>query len=90
MLCRLETVSLTKKQGEETKEAELKVLHFSMGVTGMDRIKNKFIRGAASVVVLRQKGRARVNLDVRQPRKVNDSATIVKRAKEKDFAIAKC
>ena len=46
MLCRLETVSLTKKQ-EETEEAELKVLHFSMEVTGMDRIKNKFIRGAA-------------------------------------------
>ena len=31
-----------------------------------------------------------INLDVKQSRQANDSASIVKRAKEKDFAIGKC
>ena len=38
----------------------------------------------SSVAVSRQKGRSRVNsLDVRQSRQANDSANIVKRAKER-------
>ena len=51
----------------------------------------------SSVAVLRQHGRAGVsklfyvnNLDVRQSGQANDSASIVKRAKVRDFAIAKC
>ena len=44
----------------------------------------------SSVAKSRQKGRSRVNnLDVRQSRQANDSASMVKRAKE-NFAIAKC
>ena len=32
----------------------------------------------------------KINLDVRQSRQANNSASIVKRVKEKDFAIEKC
>ncbi|KAK3548490.1 hypothetical protein QTP70_013323 [Hemibagrus guttatus] len=44
-----ETVSLRKRQESELKVAELKMLRFSLGVTRLDRIRNKFIRGTAHV-----------------------------------------
>ena len=45
MLYGLETVALTKTQ----EVAELKMLRFSLGVTRMDKIRNKYIRGTAQV-----------------------------------------
>ncbi|KAI5613981.1 hypothetical protein C0J50_3702, partial [Silurus asotus] len=49
MLYGLETVALSKRQEVELEVAELKMLRdsFSLGVTRMDRIRNKFIRGTA-------------------------------------------
>ncbi|KAK3528766.1 hypothetical protein QTP70_011183 [Hemibagrus guttatus] len=44
-----ETVSLRKRQESELEVAELKMLRFSLGVTRLDRIRNKFIRGTAHV-----------------------------------------
>ena len=49
MLYGLETVPLTKKQEAELAVVELKMLRFSLGVTRMDEIKNKFVRGTAQV-----------------------------------------
>ncbi|KAK3573364.1 hypothetical protein QTP86_024124, partial [Hemibagrus guttatus] len=49
MLYGLETVSLRKRQESELEVAELKMLRFSLGVTRLDRIRNKFIRGTAHV-----------------------------------------
>ncbi|KAI5085367.1 hypothetical protein C0J45_23151, partial [Silurus meridionalis] len=49
MLYGLETVTLSKRQEAEPEVAELKMLRFSLGVTRMDRIRNKFIRGTAHV-----------------------------------------
>ncbi|KAK3564512.1 hypothetical protein QTP86_022855, partial [Hemibagrus guttatus] len=49
MLYGLETVSLRKRQGLELEVAELKMLRFSLGVTRLDRIRNKYIRGTAHV-----------------------------------------
>ena len=42
-------VSLTKRQEIKLKVAELKVLRFSLGVTRMDRIRNKHMRETAKV-----------------------------------------
>ena len=41
----LETVVLTKRQETDVEVAELKMLRFSLGMTRMDRIRNKHIRG---------------------------------------------
>ncbi|KAK3560905.1 hypothetical protein QTP86_022883 [Hemibagrus guttatus] len=49
MLYGLETVSLKKRQESELEVAELKMLSFSLGVTRLDRIRNKYIRGTAHV-----------------------------------------
>ncbi|KAK3563728.1 hypothetical protein QTP86_034452 [Hemibagrus guttatus] len=49
MLYGLETVSLRKRQESELEVAELKMLRFSLGVTRLDRIGNKYIRGTAHV-----------------------------------------
>ncbi|KAK3564961.1 hypothetical protein QTP86_031259, partial [Hemibagrus guttatus] len=49
MLYGLETVSLRKRQESELEVAELKMLRFSLGVTRLDRIRNKYIRGSAHV-----------------------------------------
>ena len=49
MLFGLETVSLRKRQEAELEVAEMKMLRFSLGVTGMDRIRNESIRGTAHV-----------------------------------------
>ena len=47
MLYGLETVALTKRQEAEMEVAELKMLRFSLGVTIMDKIRNKYIRRTA-------------------------------------------
>ncbi|KAK3542749.1 hypothetical protein QTP70_001883 [Hemibagrus guttatus] len=49
MLYGLETVSLRKGQESELEVAELKMLRFSLGVTRLDRIRNKYIRRTAHV-----------------------------------------
>ena len=49
MLYGLETVALTKRQGATMEVAELKMLRFSLGVTGMDKIRSECIRGTAHV-----------------------------------------
>ncbi|KAK3527799.1 hypothetical protein QTP86_006780 [Hemibagrus guttatus] len=49
MLYGLETVSLRKRQESELEVAELKMLRLSLGVTRLDRIRNKYIRGTAHV-----------------------------------------
>ena len=57
MLYGLETVALTKRQEAEMEVAELKMLRFSLGVTGMDKIRNEYIRGTAQVGRLAEKTR---------------------------------
>ncbi|KAK3572560.1 hypothetical protein QTP86_000430 [Hemibagrus guttatus] len=49
MLYGLETMSLKKRQESELEVAELKMLRFSLGVTRLDKIRNKYIRGTAHV-----------------------------------------
>ncbi|KAI5085502.1 hypothetical protein C0J45_2268, partial [Silurus meridionalis] len=49
MLYGLETVALSKRQEAELEVAELKMLRFSLGDDGMDKIRNEFIRGTAHV-----------------------------------------
>ena len=44
MVYGLETVAVTKKQVEEMKVAEMKMLRFAMGVTRKDKITNEYIR----------------------------------------------
>ncbi|XP_060743999.1 uncharacterized protein LOC132857897 [Tachysurus vachellii] len=57
MLYGLETVTLKKRQESELEVAELKMLRFSLGVTRLDRIRNKYIRGTAHVGSLGDKVR---------------------------------
>ncbi|KAI5102710.1 hypothetical protein C0J45_8062, partial [Silurus meridionalis] len=57
MLYGLETVALSKRQEVELEVAELKMLRFLLGVTTMDTIRNKFIRGTAHVGCLGDKVR---------------------------------
>ena len=52
----LETAVLTKKQGEETKVAEI-MLRFAMGVTRKDKIRNEYIRVIVKVERLGMKMR---------------------------------
>ena len=49
MLYGLEAAALTKKQEAELEVAEMRMLRFSLGVTRMDKIRNKFVRGSAHV-----------------------------------------
>ena len=51
----LETVAVTKKQVEEIKVAEMKMLRIAMGVTRKDKIRNKYIRGIVKIEWLRMK-----------------------------------
>ena len=44
MVYGLEIVAVTKKQVEEMKIAEMKMLRFAMGVTRKDKIRNEHIR----------------------------------------------
>ena len=53
----LETVAVTKKQVEEIKVAEMKMLRFAMGVTGKDKIRNEYIRSTIKVERLGMKMR---------------------------------
>ena len=57
MVYGLETVALTKKQVEETKVAEMKMLRFAMGVTRKDKIRNDHIRSTVKVERLGMKMR---------------------------------
>ena len=45
----LETVAVTKKQMEEMKVTEMKMLRFAMGVTRKDKIRNEHIRSTVKV-----------------------------------------
>ena len=53
----LETVAVTKKQVEEMKVAEMKILRFAMGVTKKDKIRNEHIRSTVKVERLGMKMR---------------------------------
>ena len=57
MVYGLETVAVTKKQVEEMKVAEMKMLRFAMGVTRKDKIRNEYIRGKIKVERLGMKMR---------------------------------
>ena len=52
-----ETVAVKKKQVEEIKVAEMKMLRFAMGVTRKDKIRNEYIRGTIKVERLGMKMR---------------------------------
>ena len=54
---RFETVAVTKKQVEEMKVAEVKMLRFAMRETRKDKIKNEYIRGTVQAERLRMKMR---------------------------------
>ena len=56
MVYGLETVAVTKKNGE-MEVAEMKMLKFVMGVTRKDKIRNEYIRGTAKVEQLGMKMR---------------------------------
>ena len=49
MVYGLETVAVTKKQIEEMKVAEMKILRFAIGVTTKDKIRNEYIRHTLKV-----------------------------------------
>ena len=53
MVYELETVAVTKKQVEEMKVAEMKMLRFAMGVTRKDKIRNKYMYISGTVKVER-------------------------------------
>ena len=57
MMYGLKTVAVTKKQVEEMKDAEMKVLRFAMGVTRKDKIRNEHIRSTVRVERLGMKTR---------------------------------
>ena len=57
MVYGLETVAVTKKQVEEMKVAEMKLLRFGMGVTRKDKIRNEHIRSTVEVERLGMKMR---------------------------------
>ena len=49
MVYGIETVAVTKKQVEEMKVSEMKLLRFAMGVTRKNKIRNEYIRGTVKV-----------------------------------------
>ena len=57
MVYGLETVAVTKKQVEEMKVVEIKMLRIAMGVTTKDMIRNESIRGTVKVERLGMKMR---------------------------------
>ena len=57
MVYGLETVAITKKQVEDMKVAEMKMLRFAMGVTRKDKIRNECIRATVKVERLGMKMR---------------------------------
>ena len=57
MVYGLDTVAVTKKQVEEMKVAEMKMLRFAMGVTRKDKIRNEHVRNIVKVERLGMKMR---------------------------------
>ena len=57
MVYGIDTVAVTKKQVEEMKVAEIKMLRFAMGMTRKDKIRNEYIRGTVKVELLGMKMR---------------------------------
>jgi len=57
MMNGLETFAVTKRQEAELEVAEMKMLRFELGVTGVDMIRNSLIRGALHVASMRNKVR---------------------------------
>ena len=57
MVYALEMVVVTKKQVEEMKVAEMKMLRFVMKVTRKDKMRNEYIRGTVKVEQLGMKMR---------------------------------
>ena len=57
MVYGLETVAVTKKQVEEIKVAEIKMLRSAMEVTRKNKIRNEYIRGTVKVERLGMKMR---------------------------------
>ena len=57
MVYGLETVAVTKKQGEVTEVAEMKRLRFAMGAMRKDKIRNEYIRNSIKVERLGMKMR---------------------------------
>ena len=57
MVYGLETVTVTKKQVEEMKIPEMKMLRFVIGVTRKDKIRNEYIRGTVKVERLKMRMR---------------------------------
>ena len=57
MLYGLETVAVTKKQVEEMKVADMKMLRFAMEVTRKNKIRNQYISGTVKVQRLGMKMR---------------------------------
>ena len=57
MVYGLETLAVTKKQVEEMKVAEMKMLRFAIGVTRKDKIRNEHIRSTVKVEQLEMKMR---------------------------------
>ena len=55
MVYGLEMVAVTKKQVEEIKVTQMKMLRFAMGVTRNDKIRNEYIRGTFKVKRLKMK-----------------------------------
>ena len=55
MVYGLETVAVTKKQVEEMKVAEMKMLRFAMGVMRKDEIRNEHIRDTVKLKLLGMK-----------------------------------
>jgi hypothetical protein len=49
MLYAMETIPLTKSQEAEMETTEMKMLRWAMGVTKVDKIENRYIRGTAHV-----------------------------------------
>ena len=49
MVYELETVVVTKKQLEEMKVSQIKMLRFAMEMTRKDKIRNEYIRGTVKV-----------------------------------------
>ena len=57
MMYGLGTLAIGRRQEAELEVAELKLLRFSLGVTRMDRIRNKVIRGTTQTGRLGEKTR---------------------------------
>ena len=55
MLCRMETVAVTKRQVGKMEVAELKMVRWVLGVTRKEKITNKYVRGTTKIAKLGDK-----------------------------------